>query len=130
MNDLEEFERRRSRIEGLAGSPIEQPLTSKSSRILFRNTTGGDRGITKHLLTDGERDSVLDAIISSDHSAYIRHRDALIFDIGLETGLRRGSINSFQTKQFRRSLIERAEGPTVLLEPRRQTSRYEPRTRD
>lgn len=95
-------------------------LSTRAYPALFRVTTAGDRGLRKHLLSDQDCDDVLGAIMSSEQSLYVRHRNALLLDIGLETGLRRGSINSFQVDQFERSLIEPETGATVLIRPKRQ----------
>lgn len=94
--------------------------STRTYPALFRVTTAGDRGLRKHLLSDQDRDDVLDAIMTSEQSVYVRQRNALLLDIGLETGLRRGSINSFQVDQFKRSLIGPNTGATVLIRPIRQ----------
>jgi hypothetical protein len=101
------------------GSSGDRPST-RAYPLLFRVTTAGDRGLRKHLLSDQDRDDVLDTIMASDQCLYVRQRNALLLDIGLETGLRRGSINSFQVDQFERSLIGPDTGPTILIRPKRQ----------
>lgn len=126
---LRETKRIPAHAVGPRGTQIDCPIdvisqnnrrSMRAYRALFRMSATRDRGIRKHLLSDKGCDDILDAIMSSRESLYVRQRNALLYDIGLETGLRRGSINSFEVDQFDRSLVDSASESTVLIKPRRQ----------
>lgn len=93
--------------------------------LLFKRSAGADRHLLKPIVSRAQHETMVACFMDAKQSQYVRERNALMADIGAETGFRRGSVNSLRVDQFDAKHIRTVEADCITVQPRRQKFGYD-----